>query len=42
MQVVLPLLEKYFTTAKGYFMAVATAMSSSGAASLREKEMVAR
>lgn len=41
-KVVLPLIEKYFNTHKNYFIAVATASNNVGAASLKEKEMVAR
>lgn len=40
-KVVLPLIEKYFSTNRGYFIAVATATNNIGAASLKEKEMVA-
>lgn len=40
-KVVLPLIEKYFSTHRGYFIAVATATNNIGAASLKEKEMVA-
>lgn len=40
-KVVLPLVEKYFSTHRGYFIAVATATNNIGAASLKEKEMVA-
>ncbi|CAG0880143.1 unnamed protein product [Darwinula stevensoni] len=40
-KVVLPLIEKYFVTHKNYFISVATATTSIGAASLKEKEMVA-
>lgn len=40
-KVVLPLMEKYFSTHKNYFIAVATATNNIGAASLKEKEMVA-
>ncbi|KAL0274262.1 UNVERIFIED_CONTAM: hypothetical protein PYX00_006731 [Menopon gallinae] len=40
-KVVLPLIEKYFNSHKGYFIAVATASNNVGAASLKEKEMVA-
>uniref|UniRef100_A0A336KLC6 CSON012070 protein n=1 Tax=Culicoides sonorensis TaxID=179676 RepID=A0A336KLC6_CULSO len=40
-KVVLPLIEKYFNTNRGYFIAVATATNNVGAASLKEKEMVA-
>lgn len=40
-KVVLPLMEKYFSTHKNYFIAVATATNNVGAASLKEKEMVA-
>ncbi|KAL5285595.1 hypothetical protein ACFFRR_007348 [Megaselia abdita] len=40
-KVVLPLMEKYFTTHRNYFIAVATATNNIGAASLKEKEMVA-
>ena len=40
-KVVLPLMEKYFNTNKSYFISVATAANTSGAASLKEKEMVA-
>nr|CAD7395324.1 unnamed protein product [Timema poppensis] len=39
--VVLPLMEKYFSTHRNYFIAVATATNNVGAASLKEKEMVA-
>jgi len=39
---VLPLVEKYFSTHRNYFITVATASSVLGAASLKEKEMVAR
>ena len=35
-------MEKYFVTHKNYFISVATATTSIGAASLKEKEMVAR
>ena len=42
LQVVLPLMEKYFSTHRNYFIAVATATNNVGAASLKEKEMVAR
>lgn len=41
-KVVLPLIEKYFNSNKNYFIAVATASNNVGAASLKEKEMVAR
>lgn len=34
-------MEKYFSTHRGYFIAVATATNNIGAASLKEKEMVA-
>ncbi|XKL68210.1 hypothetical protein PGB90_003701 [Kerria lacca] len=40
-KVVLPLIEKYFSTHRNYFIAVATASNNIGAASLKEKEMVA-
>nr|CAI5848298.1 unnamed protein product [Callosobruchus analis] len=40
-KVVLPLMEKYFSTHRAYFIAVATATNNVGAASLKEKEMVA-
>ncbi|XP_075211293.1 ryanodine receptor [Lycorma delicatula] len=40
-KVVLPLVEKYFNTHRNYFIAVATASNNVGAASLKEKEMVA-
>lgn len=40
-KVVLPLMEKYFSSHRGYFIAVATATNNVGAASLKEKEMVA-
>jgi ryanodine receptor 2 len=40
-KVVLPLMEKYFTTHRNYFIAIATATNNVGAASLKEKEMVA-
>ncbi|XP_023248075.1 ryanodine receptor [Copidosoma floridanum] len=40
-KVVLPLIEKYFSTHRNYFIAVATATNNIGAASLKEKEMVA-
>lgn len=40
-KVVLPLMEKYFSTNRNYFIAVATATNNVGAASLKEKEMVA-
>lgn len=40
-KVVLPLMEKYFSTHRGYFIAVATPTNNVGAASLKEKEMVA-
>ncbi|XP_043461888.1 ryanodine receptor isoform X4 [Leptopilina heterotoma] len=40
-KVVLPLVEKYFSTHRNYFIAVATATNNVGAASLKEKEMVA-
>ncbi|XP_030749975.1 ryanodine receptor isoform X1 [Sitophilus oryzae] len=40
-KVVLPLMEKYFSTHRNYFIAVATATNNTGAASLKEKEMVA-
>ncbi|XP_050555821.1 ryanodine receptor isoform X34 [Spodoptera frugiperda] len=40
-KVVLPLMEKYFSTHRNYFIAVATATNNVGAASLKEKEMVA-
>lgn len=40
-KVVLPLMEKYFSTHRHYFISVATATSSIGAASMKEKEMVA-
>jgi hypothetical protein len=35
-------MEKYFSTHRNYFIAVATATNNVGAASLKEKEMVAR
>lgn len=35
-------MEKYFNSNKNYFIAVATASNNVGAASLKEKEMVAR
>lgn len=38
----MPLIEKYFSTHRSYFIAVATASNNIGAASLKEKEMVAR
>ncbi|KOB76511.1 Ryanodine receptor 44F, partial [Operophtera brumata] len=38
-KVVLPLMEKYFSTHRNYFIAVATATNNVGAASLKEKEM---
>ncbi|XP_067629186.1 ryanodine receptor isoform X11 [Eurosta solidaginis] len=40
-KVVLPLMEKYFSTHRNYFVAMATATNIVGAASLKEKEMVA-
>ncbi|XP_065200353.1 ryanodine receptor [Planococcus citri] len=40
-KVVLPLIEKYFSTHRNYFISVATASNNIGAASLKEKEMVA-
>ncbi|XP_070066573.1 ryanodine receptor isoform X6 [Drosophila virilis] len=40
-KVVLPLMEKYFSTHRNYFIAIATATNNIGAASLKEKEMVA-
>uniref|UniRef100_A0A0K8TI63 Ryanodine receptor 44F n=1 Tax=Lygus hesperus TaxID=30085 RepID=A0A0K8TI63_LYGHE len=40
-KVVLMLIEKYFSTHRNYFIAVATATNNVGAASLKEKEMVA-
>ncbi|CAB3362502.1 Hypothetical predicted protein [Cloeon dipterum] len=40
-KVVLPLVEKYFSANRSYFIAVATATHTEGAASLKEKEMVA-
>ncbi|XP_035704010.1 ryanodine receptor isoform X5 [Folsomia candida] len=40
-KVVLPLMEKYFNTHRHYFIAIASPGSTSGAASLKEKEMVA-
>lgn len=40
-KVVLPLMEKYFSTNRNYFITVATATNNVGAASLKEKEMVA-
>lgn len=40
-KVVLPLMEKYFSTHRSYFTTVATATNNVGAASLKEKEMVA-
>ncbi|KAK2706501.1 hypothetical protein QYM36_016513 [Artemia franciscana] len=40
-KVCLPLMEKYFSNNRHYFLAVATATTSVGAASLKEKEMVA-
>ncbi|XP_069964750.1 ryanodine receptor isoform X14 [Bactrocera oleae] len=40
-KVVLPLMEKYFSTHRNYFVAMATATNITGAASLKEKEMVA-
>ncbi|BES99791.1 ryanodine receptor [Nesidiocoris tenuis] len=40
-KVVLLLIEKYFSTHRNYFIAVATATNNVGAASLKEKEMVA-
>lgn len=40
-KVVLPLMEKYFSTHRNYFIAIATATNNVGAASLKEKEMVA-
>lgn len=41
-KVVLPLMEKYFNTHRNYFITIATGGTASGAASLKEKEMVAR
>lgn len=41
-KVVLPLMEKYFNTHRSYFIAIATGGTANGAASLKEKEMVAR
>ena len=41
-QVVLPLMEKYFSTNRSYFIAVPTVTNMVGAASLKEKEMVAK
>jgi ryanodine receptor 2 len=38
----MPLVEKYFSANRNYFIAVATATHTEGAASLKEKEMVAR
>jgi len=38
----MPLVEKYFNANRSYFIAVATATHTEGAASLKEKEMVAR
>jgi hypothetical protein len=35
-------MEKYFGTHRNYFVSAATAASNVGAASLKEKEMVAR
>ncbi|XP_026680809.1 ryanodine receptor-like [Diaphorina citri] len=40
-KVVLPLVEKYFSTHRNYFIAIGTASNNVGAASLKEKEMVA-
>ncbi|XP_014249566.1 ryanodine receptor isoform X2 [Cimex lectularius] len=40
-KVVLLLVEKYFSTHRSYFIAIATATNNIGAASLKEKEMVA-
>lgn len=40
-KVVLPLIEKYFSSNRNYFIAIATATNNVGAASLKEKEMVA-
>lgn len=40
-KVVLPLMEKYFSTHRNYFIAIATATNNVGAACLKEKEMVA-
>ncbi|XP_072162212.1 ryanodine receptor isoform X2 [Bemisia tabaci] len=40
-KVVLPLVEKYFNSHRNYFIVVATASNNVGAASLKEKEMVA-
>ncbi|XP_043197981.1 ryanodine receptor-like isoform X5 [Amphibalanus amphitrite] len=40
-KVVLPLMEKYFSTNRSYFIAVPTVTNMVGAASLKEKEMVA-
>ncbi|CAG9853862.1 unnamed protein product [Phyllotreta striolata] len=40
-KVVLPLMEKYFSTHRNYFITIATATNNVGAASLKEKEMVA-
>uniref|UniRef100_A0A182IRU9 Uncharacterized protein n=1 Tax=Anopheles atroparvus TaxID=41427 RepID=A0A182IRU9_ANOAO len=40
-KVVLPLMEKYFSSNRNYFIAIATATNNVGAASLKEKEMVA-
>ncbi|XP_069170443.1 ryanodine receptor [Procambarus clarkii] len=40
-KVVLPLMEKYFSTNRNYFLAVALTTNMVGAASLKEKEMVA-
>ncbi|KAK3867881.1 hypothetical protein Pcinc_026695, partial [Petrolisthes cinctipes] len=40
-KVVLPLMEKYFSTNRNYFLAVAVTTNMVGAASLKEKEMVA-
>lgn len=40
-KVVLPLMEKYFSTHRNYFIAIATATNNIGAGSLKEKEMVA-
>jgi ryanodine receptor 2 len=37
----MPLIEKYFNANRSYFIAVATATHTEGAASLKEKEMVA-
>ncbi|XP_076069948.1 ryanodine receptor isoform X2 [Oratosquilla oratoria] len=40
-KVVLPLMEKYFSTNRNYFLALSTSTNMAGAASLKEKEMVA-